>query len=265
MNYLLVFLAISFPFFSLAGGTNNTFRPPPRIIGGSTARAGQFPWQAAIYLDNISGKYFCGGALITNQWILTAAHCVFGGKLFTIHLGSNTLFSQDENRIILSSSKYVVHPEYDQNTLENDVGLIQLHMPVTFTEYVQKINIANMGQIHDGVVVTAAGWGQTSDSSSGMSNNLIYAELSIISNTECQITYGSQIKSGMVCAVGNYNEGICIGDTGSPLVKPDVKGSPLHVGIASFMSQNGCESTDPSGFIRTDVYHKWISNVTNAP
>ncbi|KAH0820945.1 hypothetical protein GEV33_001846 [Tenebrio molitor] len=210
-----------------------------RIIGGSNARAGQFPWQAFIILDNPTGRYFCGGALITNEWVLTAAHCVYGVTLFTIHLGSTTILTGDENRIILSTATYTVHPQYNQNTLENDVGLIKLHMPITFTDYIQPIAIASTGQTVEGSVVTAAGWGQTSDSAAGINNNLQYVELSIISNAECQITYGSQIKAGMVCAVGNFNEGICIGDTGSALVLPG--GEPVHVGIASFMSQSGCE------------------------
>ncbi|XP_068898483.1 transmembrane protease serine 9-like [Tenebrio molitor] len=232
-----------------------------RIIGGSNARAGQFPWQAFIILDNPTGRYFCGGALITNEWVLTAAHCVYGVTLFTIHLGSTTILTGDENRIILSTATYTVHPQYNQNTLENDVGLIKLHMPITFTDYIQPIAIASTGQTVEGSVVTAAGWGQTSDSAAGINNNLQYVELSIISNAECQITYGSQIKAGMVCAVGNFNEGICIGDTGSALVLPG--GEPVHVGIASFMSQSGCESTDPTGYTRTDIYHSWISNVTS--
>ncbi|RZC33495.1 brachyurin [Asbolus verrucosus] len=235
----------------------------PRIIGGKVARAGEFPWQAAIYLDTSIGKFFCGGALISNQWILTAGHCVYGAKQFTIHLGSNTLLSSDENRLILATSTYVVHPDYNQNTLENDVGLIKLHMPITFTDYIQTITLANESQIFDGVVATAAGWGQTSDTAVGLNNNLHYVDLSIISNTECQITYGNQIKSGMVCAVGNFNEGICIGDTGSPLVKLGIQGNSIHVGIASFMSQNGCESLDPTGYTRTDIYHPWISNITS--
>jgi hypothetical protein len=53
--------------------------------------------------------------------------------LFTIHLGSTTILTGDENRIILSTATYTVHPQYNQNTLENDVGLIKLHMPITFT------------------------------------------------------------------------------------------------------------------------------------
>lgn len=46
-------------------------------MGGEEARAGQFPWQAAIYVENSSGRYFCGGALVSSSWVLTAGHCVY--------------------------------------------------------------------------------------------------------------------------------------------------------------------------------------------
>jgi secreted trypsin-like serine protease len=53
----------------------------PRIIGGETARSGQFPFSAAIYIRTEDGSYFCGGALISNQWVLTAGQCVNGYHL----------------------------------------------------------------------------------------------------------------------------------------------------------------------------------------
>ncbi|RZC39285.1 Trypsin domain containing protein, partial [Asbolus verrucosus] len=97
--------------------------------------------------------------------------------------------------------------------------------------------------------------------SPGLIDELNYVPLSIISNYECQSVYGSQFKNSMTCAVGNYNEGICFGDIGGPLVTPALIGNhSMHIAIASFMSQNGCESLDPSGFTRTDAYYNWINN-----
>jgi hypothetical protein len=83
----------------------------------------------------------------------------------------------------------------------------------------------------------------------------------------------------MVCVEGNYNEGTCNvnlsltllirvmnaffkGDNGSPLVELYMYRYYLMVGIASFISGNGCESTDPSGYTRTFPYNEWIRNVT---
>ncbi|RZC42386.1 Trypsin domain containing protein, partial [Asbolus verrucosus] len=266
-----------------------------RIIGGEVARAGQFPWQAAIYKHTADGNYFCGGALITEQWILTAGQCVDGAIQFTIKLGSNRLQGNDENRIILSTSTYVLHERFNPETLAHDLGMIKLHMPVTFTgkavvvllvknynyiiiDYVQSIQIAKMGYIHKGAPGTAAGWGQISDGdytkkrhlsviyayildSPELSNDLNFVEMTIIANYECQSYFGNQLTGAMTCVVGNYNEGNCFGDIGSPLVTVAtlVGNASRHIATASFISQNGCESLDPSGYTRTDSYYNWIT------
>ncbi|RZC37898.1 Trypsin domain containing protein, partial [Asbolus verrucosus] len=86
---------------------------------------------------------------------------------------------------------------------------------------------------------------------SSLSNQLNYVIVSSLSNDECKITYGNQITNTMVCIEGNYNEGACHGDTGSPLIDSYSKYAAIHVGVASFVSANGCESTDPSGYTRT--------------
>ncbi|KAJ3645366.1 hypothetical protein Zmor_023032 [Zophobas morio] len=233
-----------------------------RIISGEVARAGQFTWQAAIYVTTADGTYFCGGCLIGAQWVLTAGQCVYNAVQFTIRLGAYDLKVTDPNEVVLSTSLYTIHPDYNPLTLENDVGLIQFHMPITFTDYIQKIDMVSIGQVGATDLVTVSGWGQTSDDVAELSNVLNHVTLVLISNTECQTTYGSQIKDSMVCAVGNYNQGICIGDTGSPGIKPDGFGNAIHLGIASFVSINGCETAEPSGFTRTDIYRDWILNVT---
>ncbi|XP_063907358.1 brachyurin-like isoform X1 [Zophobas morio] len=235
-----------------------------RIIGGEVARAGQFTWQAAIYVTTADGTYFCGGTIISSQWILTAAQCVYNAIQFTIRLGVFDLTVNDENELLLSTSLYTIHPDYNPLTLEHDVGLIQLHMPITFTDYIEKVDLVNVGQTNVGDLVGASGWGQTSDDVAELSDQLNFVTLVIISNTECQTTYGSQIKDGMLCAIGNYNQGICLGDIGGPIVKPDGFGNAIHAGISSFTSLNGCETLEPSGFTRTDVYREWILNVTGS-
>ncbi|RZC36244.1 Trypsin domain containing protein, partial [Asbolus verrucosus] len=240
-----------------------------RIIGGQEARAAEFPWQAAVYVDTANGKYFCGGSLISEQWILTAAHCLYNGRLYTIQLGSTTLQMGDPNRVVLASSTAVFYPGFNTTTLENDIGLIKLHMPITFTgisecefNYIQPIELATVGEIIEGTVATVTGWGQIDDATSGIVNDLYYVSVVVISNEECQITYGNQIKTTMICTLGNYNEGICTGDTGGALIATTGFNKYIQIGVSSFFSQQGCESLHPSGYTRTDLYNEWIKNVT---
>ncbi|KAJ3656363.1 hypothetical protein Zmor_015446 [Zophobas morio] len=234
-------------------------RPGARIIGGSDAVASQFPFVAAIYKQTASGNYFCGGALLNNKWILTAASCVVDALLFQIRLGSHELDSTSAIR--LATDSYVVHPDYNVDTLDNDIALIELRLPVEFTDYIQPI-ILPARDLTRYAVVTAIGWGQTSDEDAGLSNKLQAVTLTALSNEECRLYFGNQITDNMVCVDGNYNQGTCLGDTGSPLIQFQNAFTPTVIGVSAFISGNGCESTDPSGFIRTFLYLDWIKNVT---
>ncbi|KYB27513.1 Transmembrane protease serine 9-like Protein [Tribolium castaneum] len=233
-----------------------------RIIGGQKAYAGQFPFLAAIYTHTKDGSYFCGGALLNQEWVLTAGHCVDGAVSFTVHLGSNTLDGSDPNLIKLSTDTFVLHPEYDPMTLNNDIGLIKFRMAITYSTYVYPIHMLPSAPLSDYSPLLTMGWGQISDDDSGLQNDVHYVSVTTISNNECKIVYGNQIVETMACAEGNYNEGICYGDTGGPLIQYVSRNQVMHVGVASFFSQNGCESTDPSGYTRTYNYAKWIRNIT---
>ncbi|XP_063913690.1 brachyurin-like isoform X2 [Zophobas morio] len=233
-------------------------RPKGRIIGGDTANAGQFPYIASIYKSTNAGTYFCAGTLINNQWILTAGQCVIDGVLFNIRLGSNHL--NDPNALRLATDQYFLHPDYNPDTLENDVGLIKFREAIQFTDYVKAINFLSSANLTASASVETAGWGQTSDEDAGLVDELNVVSLVTLSNEECRLTFGNQITDNMVCAGGNYNEGTCTGDIGGPLIQT-LLGLQLHVGVASFISGRGCESTDPSGFTRTAPYVPWIRSI----
>ncbi|KAJ3656376.1 hypothetical protein Zmor_015459 [Zophobas morio] len=215
-----------------------------RIIGGQVARAGQFPFSAAIYKSTLDGNYFCGGALLTTQWIITAGQCVDGVILFTIYLGTNNIETPGSTSVRLATDE--LHPEFNPLTLENDIGLIKLRMPVERTDYILPIsNLPSSNLPASAGALEAIGWGQTSDNSE-LADELNWIPVTTVSNEE----------------FGSFNEGACTGDTGSRLVQWIRGVYSTHVGISSFVSANGCESTDPSGYTRTYPYLSWIRNVT---
>ncbi|XP_063913522.1 brachyurin-like [Zophobas morio] len=232
----------------------------PRIIGGEVARASQFRFAAAIYTHTADSKFFCGGALTGNQWIITSGTCVYNAELFTIQLGSNTLEGEDSNREVLATSTYYLHPDFNPETLENDIAVIELRMAVMLNGYIQPIYATSMDHQNNTDAISL-GFGQVSDSDPELSNELRYVSTVTLTNEECRLYYGNQIVDNMVCASGNYNEGTCIGDNGGPLVITNGKYFSL-IGVASFISANGCESTDPSGYTRIRPYADWIHNIT---
>ncbi|KAJ3656364.1 hypothetical protein Zmor_015447 [Zophobas morio] len=214
-------------------------KPGSRIIGGDLARAGQFPYSASIYIRTADGTYFYSGALLNNQWVLTAGQCVDGGLLFTIRLGTNSLTANDASLVRVATDTYFLHPQYNGETLENDIGLIKFREPITYSTYIQPINYLSEQTLPVGSQVVSIGWGQISDEDADLVDHLNYVQ---------------------IVTLRNFNEGTCLGDIGSPLIQYGSRGYAYHVGISSFLSADGCESTDPSGFTRTAVYRDWIRN-----
>jgi secreted trypsin-like serine protease len=99
-----------------------------RIVGGEEAVPHEFPWQVSVLID---GSGFCGGSLISPDWVLTAAHCADGAGRFTITLGDHDRTVNEPSQVTVSSTTYTVHPGWNSATLADDLALIRLNQPVT--------------------------------------------------------------------------------------------------------------------------------------
>ncbi|XP_023726958.1 brachyurin-like, partial [Cryptotermes secundus] len=99
-----------------------------RITGGISAERGQFPWQVGLI---IGGSSFCGGSLISERWVLTAAHCA--GNSYEVRLGATRLDIDEAGSQVLTSRTSIVHENYNSNTINNDIAVIQLPTAVTTT------------------------------------------------------------------------------------------------------------------------------------
>ncbi|XP_071052653.1 brachyurin-like [Onthophagus taurus] len=232
-----------------------------RIIDGTPAEVGQFPWQVAVNFIVSGSSYFCGGALISNQWVLTAAHCADGASSFTLRLGTILSSGGGSGSITVQTTTAFVHEGYNSN-LNNDVALIKLNEPIAFSNVIQPIDLPSKGDTAiTGETLRVSGWGKTNDNGS-VSSALNYVDLTAISNTQCANYYGSAtIISSTLCCVGNPHHSTCNGDSGGPLVR--VNGNRVtHHGIVSFVSSAGCASGAPSGYVRTESMLDWISSKT---
>jgi secreted trypsin-like serine protease len=233
-----------------------------RIVGGHEAAEHEWPWQTAVFIDNM---YFCGGALISNEYVLTAAHCADDAFYFDMMLGAHNVRAASEvGRIEITSYDYVVNPGWDANTLSNDLAIVKLPTPVAFNSMIRPSCLPTMSTDGPAVddVVTCTGWGKPSDNAGSISDVLRMVEnCPVISNKECNDIYGI-VGSGVICIDTTGGRGTCNGDSGGPLNYKTGDHKWMQVGIVSFGSSAGCERGYPAGFTRVTEYIDWISSQT---
>uniref|UniRef100_A0A2A4K1D3 Peptidase S1 domain-containing protein n=1 Tax=Heliothis virescens TaxID=7102 RepID=A0A2A4K1D3_HELVI len=235
---------------------------PSRIVDGSLASLGQFPYQAGIVIDFPSHLSACGGSLLNQRRVLTAAHCWFDGsnqaQRFTVVLGSVFLFSGGTR---LVTSDVVMHSGWNPFFgITNDITMINLPSNVVTSNVIQPIALPSANELNNqfaGYTATASGFGFTYDGGS-VSNELRHVNLPVLSNDVCRQSY-SIIDESIVCTSG-ANGNICSGDSGGPLVVISNNRRVL-IGVTSFGSGNGCQAGAPSGFARVTFYMNWISQL----
>jgi len=240
---------------------NGNLNGDPRILGGNIASMGQFPYQVLIYYYKNSDEYMCGGAIISERHILTAAHCVSDFSRIEVRAGNIDRNSR-ENWIHASVSEVYVHDEYvpdDSNDSKgpyNDIAVIKLQEPFSLDGKVTKsLKLADT-EFSSGQICTVTGWGTTVEDGSE-SSILRYVELPIVDRKTCSGQLNKEMKLGEICAA--YSTGgkdSCAGDSGGPLVC----GGYL-TGVVSW--GEGCGRKKKPGVYANVVWYKdWIEGKT---
>ncbi|XP_038862085.1 enteropeptidase [Salvelinus namaycush] len=208
-----------------------------RVVGGTDSRKGAWPWMVSLYFR---GRHVCGATLIDNEWLVTAAHCVYGKN---IHLSNWEavlgLHSQGSVDVLPSQTRKVDHiimnKHYNRRTKDADIAMMHLQTNVNFTDYIQPICLpASDQQFEAGRKCFIAGWGAEVEQGTA-ANVLQQAVLPLVSRSECQkLLPEYNITARMVCA--GYSEGgvdSCQGDSGGPLMCEE-DGHWVQVGVISF-------------------------------
>jgi secreted trypsin-like serine protease len=223
-----------------------------RIVGGEKADIKQHPWQVAL---QFKGNFFCGGSIIAERWVLTAAHCFqisARGADWRAKAGAT---NHQTAGAWAEVERVIVHEKYNPKTYENDIALIRLKAPAVG----RKITLADAATpIGVGQPLEVTGWGATQEGGGG-SNNLMKANVPLVNAAVCNepSSYNGRVHSSMMCA--GYEEGridSCQGDSGGPLVWRTLDG-PVLVGVVSF--GDGCARQLKYGvYTRVSAYRDWI-------
>merc|ERR1712165_102063 len=239
-----------------------------RIVGGHEAEEHEWPWQVALFIDD---AWFCGGSLINENYVLTAAHCVDGASYFDIMAGAHNVRAASEpHRVEVTSYNGWTHPQWNEQDLSNDLALIELPSPLPMSDYITTSCLPAAGDVPSvGTMASVTGWGKPSDSAGGISDVLREVrDVPIMSNADCNAVYGI-VGDGVICIDTAGGRGSCNGDSGGPLVqKAGAKAAGdkwTQVGIVSFGASAGCEVGMPAGFTRTEYYLDWIKSETGMP
>ncbi|KAK7126844.1 hypothetical protein R3I94_018130 [Phoxinus phoxinus] len=222
------------------------------IVNGTEAKPHSRPYMVSL---QVKSQHVCGGFLISDEFVLTAAHCNKTEEL-TVVVGAHDLRKRNEGNVRINVNSYYKHLDYSENPFRNDIMLLKLEKKVERNRNVEWISIPKTeGDIAADSVCSVAGWGSlvTNGTSSPV---LMETNVKIMNNETCKHSWKSEFSAAqMMCVYGKG--GSCDGDSGGPLVCGDTA-----VGVASFGDPNLCNSsTLPEVYTKISAFLQWIKNI----
>uniref|UniRef100_A0A8C9FCA0 Transmembrane serine protease 5 n=1 Tax=Pavo cristatus TaxID=9049 RepID=A0A8C9FCA0_PAVCR len=230
-------------------------RPAPggRVVGGMDAAPGRWPWQVSVCHGS---RHRCGGSVLAPHWIITAAHCVHRYRAalsWTVRAGVTHGSAKQEAGVPVE--RVISHPLYNDNSLDYDIALMKLRVPLNFSDTIGALCLLPSHQdLLPGTPCWVSGWGYTRPDQ---------ALVPLISTQRCNSScmYAGELTARMLCA--GYPQGkidACQGDSGGPLVCQDELAWRL-VGIVSW--GRGCAQPNRPG-VYTNVAQllPWVYHIT---
>ncbi|KAF7648713.1 hypothetical protein LDENG_00152800 [Lucifuga dentata] len=222
------------------------------IVGGRDAAPHSRPYMASLQIRGIN---ICGGVLLREDFVLTAAHCRTP-RQYTVVLGAHSLNASESTKQVFTAVRSITHPQYDGH--ENDVMLLKLDGRANLTSEVQLIPLKRR-RLNTSSQCSTAGWGDIGDNNTN-ANRLQEVNVTILSMQTCRRRWGNvPITRQMICATGARTlQGFCSGDSGGPLVCDGAS-----AGVVSFSGRRCGDPRTPDVYMRTSSYRQWIRTVLN--
>lgn len=257
-------LIICVPYLASAGEIST------RIVGGDESADGDWPW--AVSLKNpLTQNHFCGGSLIGDRWVLTAAHCLFNnGKLKSVSELTATVGEYELNSKPVTPASDIhqlyIHPDYNNSKNANDIALLELVSSLNNPNLISPVdNEVTKSAIAATENVTALGWGSMVAYSPDQPalpvypDILHYVEIPLMTDLMCSNALGSKYTAEMICAglpVGGKDS--CQGDSGGPLMIQE--NGWKQIGIVSW--GYGCAAPGyPGVYTRLALYNEWVNSI----
>ncbi|XP_070507824.1 chymotrypsin-1-like [Chironomus tepperi] len=276
-------LKISIIFFILfiCKLSNANLELAPHIVGGQNATLGQFPFVAIYQHKERKGSLACGGGILNDRWILTAAHCLENFEpdemivlVGTISLVEGGTVYEVENVFPFDYYEVEIPPFFVSNW--NDIGLIKTKSPIIFNDFTQPMTITSQTRIFANMKGTVAGFGayftnitlNPPPEEIVLSTNLRFFDTRVLSQIECNYrTYLFNFlnpdypihhiihPTNNLCTLQQRGTGICFGDSGSILV---VGNEAVGVAVSGVRL---CGNRTPDIYMRISLYYGWIQHV----
>uniref|UniRef100_A0A1B6E6Y0 Peptidase S1 domain-containing protein n=1 Tax=Clastoptera arizonana TaxID=38151 RepID=A0A1B6E6Y0_9HEMI len=203
-------VALSLQYVTQERSLKNLFKNKLGIVNGKNTTIESHPYQCSVIYY---GSFFCSCVILNQNWVLTLADCIYNSspEYYQIQVGSN---SSSFGGSLYFVDEFEIHPDYNVESRDYSLGLIKLNGYLTFSNSVQKINMATK-DLKKGKKVVISGWGE-----SKFGNTFQDLTLKTVSHDDCEYVYeeyGYEVTDSMICAKAN-NAGPCFNDFGDPLV-----------------------------------------------
>uniref|UniRef100_A0A3Q2Q5Z6 Vitamin K-dependent protein C n=1 Tax=Fundulus heteroclitus TaxID=8078 RepID=A0A3Q2Q5Z6_FUNHE len=234
----------------------------PWAVGGEVGKKGESPWQVLVL--NARGAFHCGGVLIDENWVLTAAHCLENNYKFSVRLGDYERMRNEGTEVLLRVSETFKHPKYNSMTVDNDIALLRLQSPAPFSKYIVPICLPGRSMaervLHlNGTTTVVTGWGK--DDTGKHSSALNVIKVPLINHTFCsELMLPHELSNNVLCAgILGQSVDACEGDSGGPMVTL-YRNTWFLVGLVSW--GEGCGRKDKLGiYTKVSNYNEWIGQV----